>query len=248
MKIFLIFLLSLNLYAFNLETFINNSIDKGKEIYYEYRQVQNIEKEQVNINSLFVKKYINEKNCDQILGNNGYFTTCYDYNLKSAIYGYAKIDGKLVNENNLKERPNFYIDKKIPKKYQSEYNDYTNTGFDRSHQFSDASFDWEKRPQLSTYVMSNILPHYPNTNRKTILSVEKYERLVAEKLGNVEVLIIHKFPKNPQRIGRNKIAVPEAMIKVFWNTKYHFQKCFYIPNDDKVYSLKQTVIDCQKVI
>ena len=38
----------------------------------------------VNIPSdnIFVKKFINKGNCDLILKNHGYFTTCYDYKLK----------------------------------------------------------------------------------------------------------------------------------------------------------------------
>lgn len=202
----------------------------------------------VNINSLLVKKYINNKNCDEILNNDGYFITCYDNKLKSPIYGYAKIDGSLVNKKNIKKRPRFYEDLHIPKKYRTRYSDYTRSGFDRSHQFSDASFDWSKRSQLATYTMSNVLPHYPNTNRKSILAVEKYERYIASKLGTVEVLVIHNFPKHPKRIGRSRLAVPESMDKVFFNKSKGFQKCFRIPNDNVIYTLKDMKISCKEVL
>lgn len=208
-----------------------------------------IPQSKVNINSLLVKKYINEKNCDRILSNGQYFTTCYDYNYKSMIYGYSKIDGSLVNKGNLKDRPRFYEDKNIPTKYKTVYSDYTKTGFDRGHtQASDASYDFSQRAQLSTYTMSNITPQYPNTNRRSYLAVEKYERLIASKLGNVEVLTIVEFSNHPKRIGRNKLAVPSGYKKIYWNDKQNYQKCFSIPNDDIKYDLKEMEVSCKKIL
>lgn len=198
--------------------------------------------------SLFVKKYINDKNCDLILRNDGFFTTCYDYGYKGAVFSYAKIEGKNASEGNIKERPRFYDDQNIPKRYRSTYSDYTHTGLDRGHIQSDASWDFSKRSQLSTYAMSNILPQFPNTNRKSYLAVEKYERLVAQKIDYVNSLTIVFHDENPGKIGRNNIAVPIGFGKIFWNREQGFERCFYIPNDDKIYKLKEMEVGCDKLI
>ena len=181
--------------------------------------------------NLFVKQFINNENCDQILNNKGYFTTCYDYNLKSAKYIYIKLDGNLVNAKNIKKRPKFYIDKNIPKKYQTTYKDYTHSGYDRGHSgANDASNDYSLKSQKMTYVMSQIVHQLPKTNRKSYLKVETYERTLATQLGYVNSLTVNKFSNHPKRIGRSKLAVPNGFYKLYWNNEQDFNKCFYIPN------------------
>ncbi len=204
--------------------------------------------EKVNINSLLIKKYINDKNCDRILSNDGFFTTCYDYKHKGALYGYAKLDGEKVNNGNIDERPRFYEDLNLDKSYRTYHADYTRSGFDRGHLFSDASFDWSLKSQNATYAMSNIAPQYPNTNRKSMVAVEKYERLVASMLGAIEVLHVVKYGNSPKKIGRSRLSVPEGFGRVYWNEKEKFQRCFYIPNDDVIYDLRNMEISCKELL
>lgn len=84
-------------------------------------------------NSLFLNQFFNDKACDKVLTNGGYFKTCYDYNLKSAKYVAYSLSGVLVNEKNIKKRPSFREDKNIPKRYRSTSKDFVNSGYDRGH-------------------------------------------------------------------------------------------------------------------
>jgi len=196
---------------------------------------------------LRLKKYFNKKSCDKILNNNGYFKTCYDYSLKSALYVYIELDGTKVYEKEIEKRPSFYIDKHIPAKYRTKYSDYTKKGYDRGHSgANDASNDYSDKSLKATYVMSQIVPQLPKTNRYSYLKVEKYERKIANKLGSLKALTINEFDKFPKRIGRSKLAVPSGFYKIYWNKKANFEKCFYIPNDNKIYKLKEMVIDCSQ--
>lgn len=191
-----------------------------------------------------VKKYINSSKCDKIL-DNGYFTTYYSYKTKTSIAGYSVLYGDKVNAVNIKKRPRYYDDYKIPKKYRSTYKDYSHSRYDRSHQFSNESFNFSRDVQYLTFAMSNILPHYPTTNRKTIYGTEKYSRLIASKLGSVNLLILHVFDlDNLKTIGKNHIAVPKAEVKILWNNDKGFERCLYIPNDGVFHKLKSMVIDC----
>lgn len=229
---------------------VDKAVEKGLDSFKSSNSNNpTMKNEKVNINSLLVKKYINDKNCDQILSNGGYFTTCYDNELKSALYGYSKLDGKLVNSENIKERPKFFTDQNLKKSGQTEDKDYTRSGFDRGHTIaSDASMDFSHRSQLSTYAMSNITPQYPNTNRKSYLAIEKYERLIASKLGEVETMTFINFSNKPKRIGHNQLAIPDSYNKIYWNDKQNFQRCFHIPNDDKVYDLSNMEVSCKDVL
>jgi len=222
---------------FKIENYSNTKKEDIKQNHYSIKN-----------NSLFVKKYINNKNCDQILRNKGYFTTCYNYNLKSATVIYIKLDGNLVNSKNIKKRPRFYPDLNIPKRYRTYTQDYTHTGYDRGHSgANDASNDYSLKSQKATYVMSNIVPQYPKTNRKSYLKVEKYERKIASNLGFMNSLTINIFTDYPKRIGRSELAVPKGFYKIYWNKKSNFKKCFYIPNDNMLYNLKEMVINCKKI-
>lgn len=248
-------LISFNSFALDLGNFIDSAKNIGEKakVLMEKRTNERNEisnkKSDNTVSNFLMKDFINENVCSVILKNNGYFTTCYDYDEKGMLFGEYKLDGKLVNKGNIEKRPSFYTDLNIPKKFRSESKDYTHSGFDRSHAIAnDASFDYELRSQKSTYTMSNILPHYPNTNRKSILAIEKYERLVASKLGSLNVFVVSEYSNSPKKIGRNKISVPIGIGKMYWNTEKNFKKCFYIKNDNKIYSLRETEVDCSVLL
>jgi len=187
----------------------------------------------IDINSDNIKELnsiFNKKNCDLILID--YFVTCYDYDRKSPSAIYTKIEGKKVSKDGIKKRPSFYTDNRIPKGFESTTRDYTNSGYDRGHfGASDASFDWNKDALNSTYKMSNIVPQTPKTNRYKYISLEKYEREMAEKYGSLETISLAFWDNDPETIGKNNIQVPSSFAKIFVsNTGY--KECFFIWNDE----------------
>lgn len=203
----------------------------------------------LEVNDSLIARMINTEKCDQVLDNKGFFSTCFSYDIKGPLAGHTLLRGDLVNHLNIEERMPFYADNNVPKKYRIYTSDYVRSGFDRSHTIAnDASFDWSSESLNATYAMTNILPHYPNTNRQSILAVEKYERLVAVRLGSVNLMVFNTFPDNPQRIGKNKVAVPDTMWRVYWSEGNNFERCFRIPNDDVAYRLKEMETDCTNFI
>ena len=194
--------------------------------------------------------YINKANCDQIIDKQ-VFTICYDYKMKGAKYVAYTLDGNKVNAVNIKKRNSFYTEKNLPKKYRSHTKDYTHTGYDHGHLANDASFDYSKKVVRKTYTMANIIPQAPNVNRRTWIKAEKLERSVASKLGEVSVINGVIYSSNPKRIGKNKIAVPDAFWKMICNNDKNYKKCFYYQNDlsatVKGDKLKHHLVDCNKL-
>lgn len=180
---------------------------------------------------LFFAVFLNaEETCNQVV-NHKYFTICYDYELKGArsvSYVLTKTE-----ELNIKERPRFYDDLELPKRYRSTYSDYTRNEYsmDRGHMAEDASFDYSKESLNAIYVMSNIVPQNSdlNQNLEGWAGVEKLGRSLAVKLGSINVLNIIKYSDNPVRMGRNKVAIPSAFIKIYH--RENFKKCFYFKNE-----------------
>jgi len=178
-----------------------------------------------------VRDFINTRNCDQIL-DKGYYQICYDYNLKGAKFVGYSLDGSKVNAVNIKKRPSFYPDRAIPRQYRTTSKDYTHNEFhaDRGHLAPDASFDWSKKSLHSVYSMANIIPQYKTTNRRTWVKAERYERLVAKKLGTVTVINGVVYGNNPKRMKKSGIAYPVAYWKMIYNNK-GFERCFLYKNN-----------------
>jgi len=196
-----------------------------------------------------IRDFINNRNCDQVLDKK-YYKICYDYQLKAATYVGYKLDGNLVNKVNIKKRPRFYTEKRIPKQYRATSSDYTHTGWDRGHLNSDANEDMSKKSLHSVYTMANIVAMAPAVNRRTWVKAEKYERKVAYKLGEVWVLNGIEYSSNPTRIGRNNIAVPSAYWKIIYDNK-GFERCFYYKNTKRAKTkgdkLRDHLVDCSSL-
>lgn len=199
------------------------------------------------LNATNFNTFINKKNCDKIIDKQ-VFSICYDYKMKGAKYVAYQLDGKLVNSVNIKKRSSFYTEKNLQKKYRSHSRDYTHSGYDRGHLANDASFDYSKKIVRKTYTMANIIPQAPRVNRKTWIKAEKLERVVAVKLGTVNVINGVIYSKNPKRIGKNKIAIPSSFWKMIYNDKAKYKKCFLYQNINEINvkkdKLKQHIVDC----
>lgn len=199
--------------------------------------------------AISLDKVFDSRSCDQVLRNNGVFTTCYSYQYKSPSRCLSTLDGDKVNAVNIKGREDFYPDRNIPQKYRSYPNSYRYTGMDRGHTCaSDASFDYSPQSLHATYAMSNISMQEPESNRKSWIKVEKLGRLVARKLGTLDTLTLVFFGESPRYLGQDHIAVPVAYGRVLLNESKGYRKCFYMPNDNKVYTLKEMQMDCGLMI
>lgn len=195
--------------------------------------------------------FINKTNCNQII-DKSVFSVCYDYNHKGSLFVGYTLDGNLVNKGNIKQRSEFYTEKNILKQYRSHTKDYTNSGYDRGHLASDASFDYDEKVVRKTYSMCNIIPQSPMVNRKLWIKVEEYERFISTQLGKVNVINGVVYDTNPKRIGENQISIPKGFWKMLWNDEKKFQKCFYYSNDLDVDvkgdKLKSHQIECERLI
>lgn len=198
----------------------------------------------VNQTLLFSKE-----NCDEVI-NDKAWRSCYINDDKISSMIYYKLYGDDLRKGYIKERPRFYEDRRIPKNARAYYNSYKNSHFDRGHARSHASTAYDKELLYKTYSMVNIWPQRPSVNRKTWIKAEKYERLIARKLGSVEVYNIADTLGNTIHIGRENILVPVGFYKVIINKEQNFRECFYYRNvevDPSGDKLKQHVVDCDKV-
>ena len=178
----------------------------------------------------FKSQFVNDIACDTIIDKE-FFEVCFDYKLKAAKSVAYVLAGDLVNEANIKDRPNFYEEELLDEEYRVSASDYTNSGYDRGHMAPDAAFDWSQESLEATYSMANIIPQIPEVNREMWTDVEKYSRRKAVDLGEVNVINIVKYnPERSRRLGQNKIAVSKGFYKVLYNEEKEFKECYFYEN------------------
>jgi len=196
------------------------------------------------------ENYMNNNYCDKLIIN-PYFKVCYDYKLMGAKTITYTLNGENVNNINIKKRPSFHTEKSINRAYRVSPKSYSRTGYDRGHMANDASFDWSIASLNSTYSMVNIVPQEPRVNRYHWIKVERYARMVARKLGTVEITNIIQYPNEPKRLKKQNIAIPRGFYKILYNKEKNFEKCFYYKNDSSSYpkkdKLKNHLIECSLI-
>ncbi len=199
--------------------------------------------------STAIEDYIDKSKCDQIIDQQLY-QICYSYKYKGALSGWVKLDGNLIGKDNIKKRPRFYNEDSIPMKFRTKYKDYTGYGEDwnRGHFIvADADFDYDEKALNKAYTMANIIPQSAVVNQKTWTKVERYGRVLAQKLGYINSISIAKYENQNQKIG-NDIVIPTKLYRIYFNNDAKFEKCFEYDNkldvDYKSDKLKNHEIDC----
>ena len=182
-----------------------------------------------NSRTAIKSQFLNATLCDTIIDKE-FLEICYSYEYKAAKSVAYTLDGDLVNELNIKERPFFYEEALLAPTQQAKYSDYTNSGYDRGHLAPDAAFDWSSESLRATYSLANIIPQVPEVNQDMWVKVEKYARDKAVELGSVNILNIVKYNTTPNRIGKSGIAVSKGFYKVLYNNDESYKECYYYAN------------------
>lgn len=107
-------------------------------------------------------------------------------------------------------------DEELPFEIRSTLEDYASSGYDRGHMCPGGDCNWDDEGRDETFVLSNMCPQNPNLNRGDWKEIEMACRKWAENYGCVHIVCGPIFFKSQEheRIGPNKIPVPEAFFKV----------------------------------
>jgi len=203
--------------------------------------------QQVVANSVdYFSKYINSS-CDQLI-DKSYFQICYNYKLNIATAVGYKLDGDLVDELNIKDRPSFYVEESLPKEEQIEPDNYYNSGYDRGHLAPDAAFDWSYDSLNATYSMANIVPQLAEVNREEWSKVEEHARKMAKKYSEITVVNLVAFDENITTVGKTPVALPKGFYKIMYNIEKNYKECYYYANSaNESKSLNNHLISCDNL-
>jgi endonuclease G len=177
----------------------------------------------------YKEKFINEKNCNQIIDNE-FIVMCYDYKKKAVKAVSYTLEGDLMNELNIEERPSFYVEPKLKPKDRVTVTDYINSGYDKGHMAPDAAFDWSQESLEAVYTLANIIPQAPQVNRRSWAKLEAFVRKKAEELGELNVVNVVKYGERSRRMGKHRMAISKGYYKILYNREENYEECFYYSN------------------
>ncbi|MEO0086450.1 MAG: DNA/RNA non-specific endonuclease [candidate division WOR-3 bacterium] len=124
---------------------------------------------------------------------------------------------------NISRSDNFRSDSMLPEELRVRPGDYRRTGFDKGHLAPAADFAFDPAAMSATFLMSNMSPQYPGTNRGTWRKVEEEVRAAIKRQGQGWVITGNVFiaadssriapAKWLQRNRQNWVAVPTHLFK-----------------------------------
>jgi len=118
---------------------------------------------------------------------------------------------------------NFRSDSSLPAELRVRADDYRGTGFDKGHLAPAADFSFDQAAMSATFLMSNMSPQRPRTNRGAWRKVEETVRSTVKSFGQGWVITGNVFIAADstrvapfewlRRDGRNWVAVPTHLFK-----------------------------------
>ena len=94
------------------------------------------------------------------------------------------------------------------------FRDYSHSEYDRGHMAPAGDMKWDKTAMKESFYLSNICPQDHNLNSGDWNDLEMKIRYWARKYGNIYIACGPIMSNNPETIGYNNVAVPDAFYKV----------------------------------
>lgn len=137
------------------------------------------------------------------------------YNEKTEQPDWVAYTLKKVNLDNSKfsRTDNFREDPDVKTK-SAALADYKGSGYDRGHLAPAADFGWSKEGMSESFYMSNMSPQEPGFNRGIWKKLEEHVRDWARSNEEIYVVTGPIYFGKGERIGKNKVVVPDQYYKV----------------------------------
>ncbi len=94
------------------------------------------------------------------------------------------------------------------------YRDYSRSSYSRGHMAPAGDMKWDTTAMRESFYLSNVCPQDHNLNDGDWKVLEEQARSWAYKYGSVYIACGPIMSNNPEVIGRNNVAVPDAFYKV----------------------------------
>ncbi|MEO9967786.1 MAG: DNA/RNA non-specific endonuclease [Reichenbachiella sp.] len=149
---------------------------------------------------------------DQIV-EHAYYTLRYNEKTEQADWVAYRLKAVDLNKSKFERSNNFRMDPDVKTKSAST-SDYKGSGYDRGHLAPAADFSWTKDGMSESFFMSNMSPQEPGFNRGIWRMLEEKVRDWAKSNSEVYVVTGPIYNGKNEKIGKNKVVVPNQYFKV----------------------------------
>jgi len=143
-----------------------------------------------------------------------------DYEINGSVYkkGYHKF----------KRPSSFKPDYSLPKKLRSYTSNYSRTGYDRGHNNPNALWNYNRKLQKETFIMSNVAPQTPQLNRILWRKIERFVKIQSIKYQKLNVITGSCGVKGQVK---NHVIIPNYFFKIIYYPSLNKTIGFLASND-----------------
>jgi endonuclease G len=158
------------------------------------------------------------------------YATSVDPQAKIPIWVAYQLSAK--NATGCGERSNnFAADQSLPKGQRAELVDYYKSGFDKGHLVPSGDMRFNSVAESESYLLSNMSPQYPATNRGDWSVLEATVRAWAHERNHTLVVYAgNVYDRSSKTIGPNQVVVPNALYKIVVDTTTLEAIGYIVPN------------------
>jgi len=207
-----------------------NSESKGKTNSTKKSSVEQNDFEPTNNN----KKIIYAKGSDGQIVDHKYYSLCYNEDTEQADWVTYKLTRNSLAAPNVDRQRRFNADPLVKTK-SAVHKDYSHSGYTRGHMAPAGDMAFNKTAMKETFFMSNMSPQTKELNAGIWNDLEQSVRDWA--FDNKEIYITTGplfYDDSPERIGKTKVAVPDAFYKAILDYEGNEKKSigFIIPHQN----------------
>jgi endonuclease G, mitochondrial len=136
-------------------------------------------------------------------------------------------------QGNLPRYDKFQPDPDLKEGERAELSDYRSSGYDRGHMAPAAGMKWDQQAMVECFYLSNMVPQVgKGMNRGIWKDLEEYIRTWAIDRGSVYIFTGPIYEGGAHAtIGKNKVAVPTHLYKIFYDSHKAEAIAFIMPNE-----------------
>jgi endonuclease G len=188
---------------------------------------------------------------DQIVEHEAY-TLRYNEETEQADWVAYRLMGYKLRKNTASRTDQVFLEDEFVKTKSATTDDYRNSGYDRGHFMPAADVSWSSSAMTESFLLSNISPQLAAFNRGIWMRLENKVRDWALINRELRVVTGPIFSDKPKKIGKNKVAVPEAFYKIILDITEPEIKAiaFIIPHaasDENILNFAASIDDVEKL-
>ena len=194
------------------------------------------------------RDYIPKGDYDELI-HHSYYSLDYNEEYEVPNWVAYKLTEESLDIKNVPRQKRFNVDPEVDKR-SAKHSDYTHSGYTRGHMAPAGDMAFNTEAMKESFFMSNMTPQLRALNGGIWRELEENVRDWA--YDNDEIYVVSGplyYSGNPQRIGKNKVAVPDAFFKAILDNKGKQKKSigFLIPHSKSDKHLKEYAVSIDKI-